>query len=320
MLNKWVLGALLSLATAGVFAQSAYPSKPLHIIVPFTAGSGTDVIARAIGDALSKSTGQPVIIENKPGAGGTLGAAQVARAEPDGYTLLVHSAGHAVNQTIYPNLPYDTLRDFIGITPLANLPNVLVVPPARGWKTTQDLVAAAKSKPGQLNFGSAGVGSATHINAEKFRLQAGIDIVHVPFRGTPEALSEVIAGRIDLFFAPLVSALPLIRDGKVQALAVSTPARSTVLPGVPTTVEAGTAGSDYVFWVGMLVPSKTPREIVRRLHEETIKALSSPEVTTRLASLGAEPMPMAPEAFDTFIRAEVEQSGRIARAASLKPQ
>jgi tripartite-type tricarboxylate transporter receptor subunit TctC len=314
-----LLGLLLCAASVA-FAQPPYPSKPIHMIVPFTAGSGTDVIGRAIGDAISKSTGQPVIVENKPGAGGTLGAAQVARADPDGYTLLVHSAGHAANQAIYPNLSYDTLRDFAGVTPLANLPNVLIVPPARGWKSVQDLVAAAKSKPGQLNFASAGIGSATHMNEEKFRLQAGIDVVHVPFRGTPEALAEVMAGRIDAFFAPLVAALPLIKDGKVQALAVSTPARSPALPGLPTTVEAGTAGSDYLFWVGMLVPAKTPREIVNRLNDEVRKALNAPDVKTRLSSLGAEPMPMTPEAFDAFIRTELEQATRLVKAANLKPQ
>ena len=317
---KIVFAVVLSLVASVALAQSAYPTKPIHIIVPFTAGSGTDVVARSVGDALGKSLGQPVVIENKPGAGGSLGAAQVARADPDGYTLLVHSAGHAVNQAIYPNLSYDTLRDFAGITTLANLPNVLVVPPSRGWKTVRDLIAAAKAKPGELNFGSAGVGSATHMNEEKFRIKAGIEVTHVPFRGTPEALAEVIAGRIDAFFAPLVAALPLIKDGKVLALAVSTPARSATLPDLPTTVEAGVAGSEYVFWVAMLAPAKTPREIVRRLNEEVIKTLTAPDVKSRLASLGAEPMPMTPDAFDAFVRGEVEQATQIAKAANLKPQ
>ena len=317
---KIVFAVVLSLVASVALAQSAYPTKPIHIIVPFTAGSGTDVVARSVGDALGKSLGKPVVIENKPGAGGSLGAAQVARADPDGYTLLVHSAGHAVNQAIYPNLSYDTLRDFAGITTLANLPNVLVVPPSRGWKTVRDLIAAAKAKPGELNFGSAGVGSATHMNEEKFRIKAGIEVTHVPFRGTPEALAEVIAGRIDAFFAPLVAALPLIKDGKVLALAVSTPARSATLPDLPTTVESGVAGSEYVFWVAMLAPAKTPREIVRRLNEEVIKTLTAPDVKSRLASLGAEPMPMTPDAFDAFVRGEVEQATQIAKAANLKPQ
>lgn len=319
-MKNLLLGLLLCAGTLPAAAQPAYPSKPIHVIVPFTAGSGTDILGRAIGEAISKSLGQPVIVENKPGAGGTLGAAQVARADPDGYTLLVHSAGHAVNQAIYPNLAYDTLHDFAAVTPLASLPNVLVVPPARGWKSVRDLIAAAKARPGELNFGSAGVGSATHMNAEKFRIQAGIEVVHVPFRGTPEALAEVMAGRIDAFFAPLVAALPLIKDGKVQALAVSTPARSAVLPDLPTTVEVGVPASDYVFWVGMLAPAKTPREILLRLNGDVIRALNAPDVKARLAGLGAEPMPMTPEGFDAFIRTEVEQASRIAKAANLKPQ
>lgn len=315
-----VLGALTGWVAPAAAQSSAFPGKPIRFIVPFTAGSGTDVISRAIGDAISKSTGQPVIIENRPGAGGTVGASLVARSEADGYTVLIHSSGHAVNAAIYPNLPYDTLRDFSGVTPLAHLPNVLVVAPARGWKSVKDLVAAARDKPAKLNFASAGTGSATHMNAEKFRLQAGIEGEHVPFRGTPEALTEVIAGRVDWFFAPLVSALPLIKDGKVQALAVSTPARSAVMPDVPTTIEAGVAGSDYVFWVGMLVPAKTPRDVVKRLNEETLKALATADVKERFARLGAEGMPMSPEAFDTFIRREVDDNARVVKAANIKVQ
>lgn len=319
-MKNFLLATILLAGVSGACAQPAYPSKPVRIIVPFTAGSGTDIVGRTIGEAIGKSMGQPVIIENKPGAGGSLGAAQVARAEADGYTLLVHSAGHAVNQAIYPNLPYDTLRDFAGVTPLASLPNVLVVPPGRGWNNVHDLVAAAKARPGALNFASAGVGSATHVNLEKFRVQAGIDVVHVPFRGTPEALSEVMGGRIDAFFAPLVAALTLIKEGKVQALAVSTPTRAAVLPDLPTTVEAGIPGSEYVFWVGMLAPAKTPREILLRLNSEVVKALNAPDVKARLASLGAEPMPMTPVAFDAFVRTEVEQAMRLAKAANLTPQ
>ncbi|MBC7469679.1 MAG: tripartite tricarboxylate transporter substrate binding protein, partial [Ramlibacter sp.] len=210
-----VLAAVL--ASSGAIAQAPYPSKPIRFIVPFTAGSGTDIIARTVGDTMSKGLGQPIIIENKPGAGGTIAAAQVARGEADGYTVLIHSSGHALNPAIYPNLSYDTLRDLTGITPLAALPNVMVVSPERGWKTVADVVATAKAKPGALNYASAGVGSATHLNAEKFKLQAGFDAVHVPFKGTPEALSDVIGGRNDWFFAPLSSALPLIKDGKLMA-------------------------------------------------------------------------------------------------------
>ena len=318
-MKRFILCAVGLLAVGSVLAQG-YPSKPIKFLVPFTAGSGTDIIARTVGDAMSKSMGQPILIENKPGAGGTIAAGQVAKGEGDGYTVLVHSSGHALNPAIYTTIGYDTLKDLTGITPLAALPNVLVVNPAKGWKTQADLVAAAKAKPGQLNYASAGVGSATHLNAEKFRLLAGIEALHVPFKGTPEALTNVIGGSNDWFFAPLASALPLIKDGKLQALAVSTPARSPSLPQVPTTVEAGVAGSDYTFWVGMLVASTTPAPVLKRLHEEALKAMANPEVKERMNKLGAEPLPMSVQAFNAFIKTEVEAAAHIAKAANLKGQ
>lgn len=227
-MKRFILCAVSLLAMGSALAQG-YPNKPIRFIVPFTAGSGTDIIARTVGDVMSKGLGQPILIENRPGAGGTIAAGQVAKGEADGYTVLVHSSGHALNPAIYPTIGYDTLKDLTGITPLAALPNVLVVNPAKGWKTVADLVAAAKARPGQLNYASAGVGSATHLNAEKFRLQAGIEALHVPYKGTPEAMTNVIGGANDWFFAPMASALPLIKDGKLQALAVSTPARSPSL-------------------------------------------------------------------------------------------
>jgi tripartite-type tricarboxylate transporter receptor subunit TctC len=309
-----------ALVAGGVAAQGAYPSKPIRLIVPFTAGSGTDIIARTVGDVMSKSMGQPLLIDNKPGAGGTIGAAQVAKSEPDGYTVLIHSSGHALNPAIYPNLSYDTLKDLTGVTPLAALPNVMVVSPTRGWKNVADVIAAAKAKPGQLNFASAGMGSATHLNAEKFKLQAGIDAVHVPFKGTPEALTDVIGGRNDWFFAPLSSALPLIKDGKLQALAVSTARRSPSLPDVPTTVEAGVPGSDYTFWVGMIVPAATPAPVIKRLHDEALKALASPDVKERMAKLGADAFTLEPAAFNAYIKTEMDAAAVIAKAANLKAQ
>jgi tripartite-type tricarboxylate transporter receptor subunit TctC len=309
-----------TLLAGGVAAQGAWPTKPIRMVVPFTAGSGTDIIARTVGDVMAKSLGQPIVIDNKPGAGGTIGAAQVAKSDPDGYTVLIHSSGHALNPSIYPALAYDTVKDLTGVTPLAALPNVLVVSPARGWKTVADLVAAAKAHPGQMNYASAGMGSATHMNAEKFRLRAGIEAQHVPFKGTPEALSDIIGGRNDWFFAPLSSALPLIKDGKLQALAVSTAQRSPALPNVPTTVEAGIPDSDYTFWVGMIVPSATPPAVIQRLHDEALKALNSPEVKERLVKLGAEPFTMAPEQFNAYIRTEMGAAAQIAKAANLKAQ
>ena len=312
--------ALLTLVALQGIAHAAWPERPIRFIVPFTAGSGTDIVARTIGEAMSRGLGQPVIIENHPGAGGTLGAAQVAKSAPDGYTLLIVSAGHVANPAIYANLAYDTIKDFSGITPLASLPNVLVVSPSKGWKTVKDLVAQGQANPGSLNYASAGMGSATHMNAEIFKQSAKLEGVHIPFKGTPEAMTEVATGRVDFFFAPLASALPLIKGGRLQALAVGTASRSPMLADVPTTIEEGYAHSDYVFWVAMLAPSATPRAIVGQLNAEALKALASPEVKEKLAVLGAEPMPMAPAAFDAFIRAEVARMAEIVKAAGIKPQ
>jgi tripartite-type tricarboxylate transporter receptor subunit TctC len=317
MFARSLIAATL-LALAGAAGAQSYPTKPIRIIVPFTPGSGTDVIARAIGDKLSTSLGQPVVVENKPGAGGTIGAAQVAKAEPDGYTLLVHSSGHAVSPVIYPNLTYNAAQDFAGVALLATLPNVLVTSPTAGYAKVTDLVAKAKSAPGKMNYASAGLGSATHMNAAKFTMAAGVDIAHVPYKGTPEAITDVTAGRVDMFFAPLVSSLALIKDGRLKALAVGTPSRSALLPEVPTTVEAGVPGSDYTFWVGLLAPAKTPRALIDRLHAEVQKAIAQPDLKERYVSLGAEPGSFAPAQMDSFLKDEFESAGRIAKAAGLK--
>ena len=314
------LASLLIAVVAPLAGAQVFPDKPIHFIVPFTAGSGTDIVARTVAEPMSRALGQPIIIENRPGAGGTLGAAQVAKSAPDGYTLLVHSAGHVANPSIYSNLPYDTVKDFAGITPLASLPNVLIVAPAKGWKSVQEMVDNARANPGKLNYGSAGIGSATHMNAEIFRESAKFDAVHVPFKGTPEAMTETATGRIDYFFAPLSSALPLIRDGRLQALAVGTPQRSPVLPNVPTTVESGFPKSEYVFWVALLAPAGTPKAVVDRLNAEALKALASAEVKEKLAVLGAEPMPMSPAAFDAFIRSETARMAEIVKSAGIKGQ
>jgi tripartite-type tricarboxylate transporter receptor subunit TctC len=288
--------------------------------VPFTPGSTTDIIARGVTDRLAVGLGQPVVVENRSGAGGTIGAAVVAKADPDGYTVLVHSSSHTVNPATYESLPFDTLRDFAGVTPLASLPNVLIISPAKNIRSVKELIAAAKAKPGSMNYASAGAGSATHLNAEKFRIQAGIDAVHVPFKGSPEAITEVMTGRVDYYFSPVAPVLSQIKEGKVVALAVGSPKRSSVLPDVPTTAEAGVPGSEYNFWIGMLVPAKTPREIVNRLYQETQKALASAEVKERFAKLGAEPMPMTPEQFDAYIKEELAANTKLVKAAGIKAQ
>ncbi len=318
---------VLALSVTAALAQAAstaaadtYPSKPIRLVVPFTAGSTTDIIARSISDRLSASLGQNIIVDNRSGAGGTIGANVVAQANPDGYTLLVHSSSHTVNPAMYAKLPYDTLRDFTGITPLASLPNALVISPAKGIRSVKDLIAAAKAKPGSINYASAGTGSATHLNAEKFRFRAGFEGTHVPFKGSPDALVEVMTGRVDYYFCPVAPALPFIKEGKLIALAVGSPKRSSVLPDVPTTAEAGVTGSEYNFWIGMLAPGKTPRAIVNRLYQETQKALASPEVRKRFADLGADSMSMSPEQFDAFIKEELAANIVLAKAAGLKAQ
>ena len=299
-------------------AQPDWPQgQAIRFIVPFTAGSGTDIVARLLGEKLGPALGSNVVIENKPGAGGTMGAALVAKSAGDGLTLLIHSAGPLVNPAIYPNLSYDTLKDFSGVTPLAALPNVMVTSPDH-FKDVKDLIAQAKAKPGVFNYASAGNGSATHMNAEVFRLAAAVQAQHVPFRGTPEAMTETIAGRIDWFFAPLVSSLSLIKDGKLKALAVGTAKRSNALPQVPTTVEAGVPGSEYQFWVGLFAPSKTPRPVIERLQGEIAKIMASTEVKDRLDKLGAEAFVMLPADFDRFIISETAKAQEVVRKAGLK--
>ncbi len=316
----------LFIVAAGILAGTAtwaqapapgadYPNKIIKIIVPFTAGSATDIMARIVGERLSVSMGQPVVVENRPGAGGTLGSAQVAKSEPDGYTLLVVSTGHVVNPVLYSGLTYDTIGDFAGVVPLAALPSVLVVGAGSPIKSVRELIAAAKAKPGQLNYASAGVGSATHVNAEKFRSVTDIQITHIPFKGTPETIVEVSTGRVDFMFTPVLASIPTIRDNRMRALAVSTAKRSSALPDVPTVAEAGVPGFVFDFWIGLLAPAKTPRAIVNKLHLEVSKALAQPDVIERMAKLGAESMPMTPERFDAYIKEEFTTLGAVMRAA-----
>ena len=299
-------------------ALTGYPTGPIKLVVPFTAGSGTDIIGRTVGERLEKLLHQPIVVDNRPGAGGTLGAAAVAAAAPDGYTLLVHSAAHVANAALYPSLKYDTQKDFMPVTMLATLPNVLVTAPAKGFASLQDLVRKVKADPAAFVYGSAGNGSATHINAEKFRIAAGLRATHVPYRGTPEALTDVMGGRIDWFFAPLVSAMPLISDGKLTALAVGSARRSALLPNVPTTIEAGFAGSDYTFWVGMFAPARTPRDVIDRLNAQTQQVLQMPDVTARLDKLGAVTAPMEQKQFADFIRDEIVSTAALIKQAGIR--
>ena len=312
----WLVALAACLVSAEAPAQS-WPSKRVTVIVPFTAGSATDIMARTVTQRLSEQLGQPFVVENRPGAGGTIGVTAVAKADPDGHTILIHSSSYTITPTTYPNTTYDTLRDLVGITPLALLPQVLVISPDKNLKSVQDLVRAAKAKPGAMNYASAGVGTATQLNAERFRLGAGIEVVHVPFRGTPEALTEVIAGRVEYYFCPVNAVLPMVEGKQLLALAMGSSKRSAALPNVLTTVEAGVPNSDYNFWVGMAVPSKTPRDIVNRLYEETAKALRSKDVQDSMAKLGAELMLMRPEEFDAYIRKEIATNAELVKAAGI---
>ena len=290
------------------------------MIAPFSAGSTVDVVGRVLLDPLSRQLGQTMVLENRVGAGGMTGATLVARADPDGYTILINSSAHSAIPAIYPNVAYDTERDFAAVTSLGSSPNVTVVAADKGIKTLQQLVALAKSTKGGLTYGTAGVGSATHLSTERFRVSAGFEAVHVPFKGMPEALTEVMTGRVDFTCSSIAPAIPLIREGKVIALAVTTPKRSPALPDVPTSLEAGYANSDYTFWLGMFLPVKTPREIVDRLHQEVQKVLQAPGMDKRLAQNGIDPMPITPQAFDALIKKEVAENIALVKAAGIRVQ
>jgi tripartite-type tricarboxylate transporter receptor subunit TctC len=314
-----VLSLLLLLLPASAGWAQSWPAKqPIRLILPFSPGSSLDTLGRPVFDYVSKQIGQSYVVEHRPGAGGTLGMAAAAKAEPDGYTLLVNSSVHTITPSTYANLPYDALRDLSGIIPLGQFPNVLVVPPT-GFSSIRDLVAAAKTRPGALTFGSGGIGGAVHLTTERFRLSAGFEAVHVPFKGAPEVLREILGGRLDFAFSPLASAVALIESNQVRALAVSSPKRSAALPDVPTTLEAGYRNSEYVFWIGVFAPSGTPHDIVSRLHGEIVKALNEPSIKDGMKKLAAEPMIMTPAEFDRFVAAEIESNAALVKAAGIKP-
>jgi tripartite-type tricarboxylate transporter receptor subunit TctC len=300
------------------FGQS-WPSRAIRVVIPFGAGSATDIVPRIVFDQLSQQLGQPIVVENRTGAGGTLGAAAVAKADPDGYTLLAHSNALTVSPAIYANLPYDTVNDFAAVAIFGTLPAVLIISPEKGFKTIKEMVAAAKAKPGSFNYGSVGVGSGTHLSAEKLKLSAGFDAVHVPFRGGPEALTEVIAGRVDFYFCPINTALPFIREGKLVALVTNGTSRAPELPDVPTTAEAGYQKADFPIWIGLLAPAKTPRAVVDKLNAETAKAVGVPATAERLAKAGIAPLTIDPVAFDARIKSEIAANIAVAKAAGIQP-
>jgi tripartite-type tricarboxylate transporter receptor subunit TctC len=314
------LGVALAIAAPDAAFAQAWPTRTIRAIVPLAPGNAQDVVGRIVLDQLSRQIGQPIVVENRAGAGGTTGAAFVAKAEADGHTILVHSSAFSASYSLYKSLPYDTFSDFIAVVPLGIQPTVLVAAPAKGWNTLGELVAAAKANPGKLNYASAGIGAASHLAAERFRLSAGFTARHIPFRGPMEAMTEVMTGRIDFYVLPIVAALPHINDGGVIALAVSTDKRSAVLPDVPTTAEAGLADASYAFWNGIFVPAKTPRDVVARLHEETQKALAVPSVRERLAKVGEDPLPMTTEQFEKYFRDDVRNTATLMKQAGVQAQ
>jgi tripartite-type tricarboxylate transporter receptor subunit TctC len=318
MMRKMTVAAVLLLAAGAIAAQDKFPTKPIRMLVPFSAGSATDFFARTVGQKMSESWGQQVVVDNRPSAGGVIASELLLNATPDGHTLMMVSIGHAVNASLYSKLPYDTVKDFAGVTLVADVPNVLVVTPSLGLKSVKDLIDLAKSKPGQLNYGSAGVGSGTHMNGEQFKLAAGINVVHVPFKGTPEAITNTIAGSVQYFFAPITAAVPLVKSGKVTGLAVTTRSRSPVLPDLPSAAEVGVSGFDFNLWTGLLGPAKMPKDVKDKIAKEVDRILALPDMKERMLIQGATGHTMPPAQFDAFIKAEVERLAKVVKASGAK--
>ncbi|MBL8386475.1 MAG: tripartite tricarboxylate transporter substrate binding protein [Burkholderiales bacterium] len=315
------LGALLFALAAGTAPaqQAAWPVRPIKAVVPFAPGAATDTVARTVLERVSRQLGQPIVIENRPGAGGTIGSAQVAQAEPDGYTILVHSNSHTVTEATYRNLSYSPSRDLTGVMPLASVPMVIVTSPQKGVRTLQDLVRNAKARPDSVIYASAGAGGATHLGAERLRISAGFTATHVPYKGSAEALTDVIAGRVDYYFSPIGLAMPHLQNQRLVALAVSSSRRSGALAGVATTVEAGFPNSQYDVWIGMFAPARTPRAILARLNEEAARAVRSSEVRERFAALVMDEMVMGLEEFNSFLAQDFQINAELVKAAGVQP-
>ena len=301
------------------FAQT-FPNKPVRLIISFTPGSSTDIVARIVMQKVSEYWGQPAVIENRAGAGGSIGSNVVATAAPDGYTLLVNSSAHAVNPAIYAKLPYDTLKSFVDVVPLSVQPNVLVVNVTSPFKSMMELVNSARAHPEALNFGHAGVGSGTHLNTERFIAAAGIKVTQVPFKGTPEVITALLSDSVHCYWSPISAGMSAIKGGKLRALAVSSAKRNPTLPEVPTTGEAGVKGADSPLWFGVWAPAGTPADVVQKISVDVRKALADPGVREKLLALGNDGMDMSPAEFAKFVRDEIDTYQRVIKAAGIKPQ
>jgi tripartite-type tricarboxylate transporter receptor subunit TctC len=317
--SRLAVGIVAGLALAGPAKAQDYPSKPIRLVVPFAAGGATDVLARLVGERLTASLGQQVVVDNRPGAGGNIGSDIVARAEPDGYTILMGAVGtHAINPSLYPKMPYDPVKDFAPVTLVASVPNVLVVNPEVPAKSVQELIDLAKAKPGELNFASSGNGTSIHVSGELFKAMTGTDIVHVPYKGSGPAVTDLLGGQVQMMFDNMPSSLPHVKAGKLRALGVTSAKRSPALPEVPTIAEAGVPGYDATSWFGILAPAGTPEPVVTRLQGAIVQALGEPEMRQRMADLGAEPVGDTPAEFGQFITAELAKWAKVVNDAGVK--
>jgi tripartite-type tricarboxylate transporter receptor subunit TctC len=311
------LAAQAPAATANAAQQ--YPNGPIRMVVPFTPGSASDILARLIQPKLLESWGQQIVVDNRPSAGGTVAGSIVATALPDGYTLMLTSSGFAGSAALYEKLPYDSVKDFVGVTQVVSTPLVLVVAPGLGVKSVKELISLAQQKPGQFNFSSSGIGSGTHYAGELFKLAAGINTVHVPYRGTPEAINDVISGRIQFMVAPVLPAMSLVKSGRLLALAVTTKERLALLPELPTIAEAALAGFEYDGWYGIFAPAKTPRAIINKLAVEVARILKLQDVAERIAGTGAVAKSSTPAEFDKLVRDEIVMRRKVFKAAGARP-
>jgi tripartite-type tricarboxylate transporter receptor subunit TctC len=307
-----------SFIIASASHAETWPSRLIKATIPFGAGSATDVVPRLFFERLTAELGQPIVVENRPGAGGTLGTAMIARAEPDGYSVLAHSSALTIAPAIFTDLTFDARKDLAGVLMIGSSANVMIVPPMRPWKTVQEFIADAKAKPGSISFGSVGVGSAVHISAEKFRLAAGFEATHVPYRGGAEVIADIIGGRVDFYFCPLATALPLIQAGQVKALLVSSDKRVAELPDVPTPAEIRLKNADSAIWFGVFMPAKTPRDIVEKFHDAGAKLLAEPAMQASLKQLGVAPLPMSPAEIDDLVKRETSGNLELIKAAGIK--
>ncbi len=315
------LGLAITLALTALASPAlaqAWPTKSIKVVVPLTAGSASDVMARIVFDEVSRQVGQTVVIENRPGAGNSIGMNAVAKADPDGYTILVNSSTHTVSPAVRAAMPLDTVNDLSAIIPLGNMPVVILFNSKKGYKQLSDFVNWAKANPGKANYSSAGAGNSSHLNGELFKKAGGFDAVHLPFKGAPEAMTEVIAGRSDFYFSPLVNALPLMKDGQLQALAVSNASRASSLPDLPTVAQAGYPQAEYNFWAGVFLPAKTPAAIKEKLYAEVKKALEAPTVRDKLKALGADLFQVTSAQFDAIVKKEIENNTVVAKAANIR--